>query len=82
MNYERETRFPALLAGEAVNAPIAKGLERVLNSLATAIDRGELTPVFVTLGGGIGLGIVVTVLRGGSVSLLRGLVELKPPPST
>lgn len=72
-------KLPFLLTGEAADSPIAKGLERVLNSLAAAIDRGELSPAFLTLGSGVGLGIVVTVLRGGSVSLFKGLVSLSPP---
>ena len=72
-------KLPVLLTDESANSPIARGLERVLNSLAAAIDRGELAPAFLTLGGGIGLGIAITVLRGGSVSLFKGLVSLNPP---
>lgn len=72
-------RLPVLLTDEAANTPITRGLERVLNSLAAAIDRGELAPAFLTLGSGVGLGIVITVLRGGSVSLFKGLVSLNPP---
>lgn len=79
MSNECETKLPVLLAKEAADSPIAKGVERVLNSLAAAIDRGELAPAFLTLGGALGLGIVITVLRGGSVTLFRGLVDLKPP---
>ncbi len=48
-------KLPVLLTREAADSPIAKGVERVLNSLATAIDRGELAPAFLTLGGGLGL---------------------------
>lgn len=79
MNNDCETKLPALLTEEVAGSPISKGIERVLNSLAAAIDRGELAPTFLTLGGGIGLGIVITVLRGGSVTLFRGLVDLEPP---
>lgn len=79
MNDNCEAKLPALLTGDVADGPIAKGIERVLNSLAAAIDRGELAPAFLTLGGGIGLGIVITVLRGGSVTLFGGLVVLKPP---
>lgn len=79
MSDSNDTKLPILLTEGAANTSIAKGLERVLNSLAAAIDRGELSPAFLTLGGGIGLGIVITVLRGGSVSLFKGLVNLNPP---
>lgn len=79
MSDSNDTKLPILLTEGAANTPIAQGLERVLNSLAAAIDRGELFPAFLTLGGGIGLGIVITVLRGGSVSLFRGLVKLNSP---
>lgn len=79
MNVNNDTKLPVLLTDEAANTPIARGLERVLNSLAAAIDRGELSPAFLTLGSGVGLGIVITVLRGGPVSLFKGLVSLNPP---
>lgn len=79
MDNNCETKLPVLLTGDVADSPIAKGIERVLNSLAAAIDRGELAPTFLTLGGGIGLGIVITMLRGGSVTLFGGLVDLRPP---
>ena len=79
MSDSNDTKLPILLTEGAASTPIAQGLERVLNSLAAAIDRGELSPAFLTLGSGIGLGIIITVLRGGSVSLFRGLVDLDPP---
>lgn len=79
MNDNNDARLPILLSEGAANSPIARGLEKVLNSLSAAIDRGELSPAFLTLGGGIGLGIVITVLRGGSVSLFGGTVSLNPP---
>ena len=82
MNDICETKFPVLLAERAVNTPIAQGLERVLNSLAAAIDRGELSPAFLTLGGGIGLGIVIAILRGGSVTLFGGAVSIEQPSKT
>lgn len=65
------------LVGETVGAPIAKGLERVLFSIAEAIDRGELSPAFLALGCGLGAGVVITALRGGTVSFLQGVVRLE-----
>lgn len=82
MNNDCETKLPTLLAEETTNTPIVRGMERLLNSLAAAIDRGELSPAFLTLSGGIELGIVITVLRGGSVTLFKGLVNLNPPSTT
>ena len=79
MNDNNDAKLPVLLTADAANIPITRGLERVLNSLAAAIDRGELSPAFLTLGSGVGLGIVITVLRGESVSLFKGLVSLNPP---
>ncbi len=79
MNVNNDAKLPVLLTDDAANIPITRGLERVLNSLAAAIDRGELSPAFLTLGSGVGLGIVITVLRGESVSLFKGLVSLNPP---
>lgn len=74
-------KLPVLLTDEAAGSPIAKGLERVLNSFAAAIDRGELSPAFLALGSGVGLGIVITVLRGGSVTLFGGAVVMNQPPA-
>lgn len=65
------------LFGETVGTPIAKGLERVLFSVAAAIDRGELSPVFLALGCGFGAGVVITALKGGTVSFLQGMVRLE-----
>lgn len=79
MNENDETKLPILLTKEASNTPIARGIEGLLSSLAAAMDRGELSPAFLTLGGGIGLAIVITVLRGGSVELFKGLINLNPP---
>lgn len=43
MNNDCETKLPTLLAEETTNTPIIRGMERLLNSLAAAIDRGELS---------------------------------------
>lgn len=63
--------------GETVGTPVAKGMERVLFSVAAAIDRGELSPAFLALGCGLGAGVVITALRGGTVSFLQGMVKLE-----
>lgn len=64
-------------SGRPSEPPIAKGLERVLFSVAAAIDRGELSPVFLALGCGFGAGVVITALKGGTVSFLQGMVRLE-----
>lgn len=63
--------------GETVGTSIAKGLERVLFSVAAAIDRGELSPAFLALGCGLGAGVLITALRGGTVSFLQGMLRLE-----
>lgn len=64
---------------EDVEASLSRGLERILVSVSAAIDRGELSPAFLVIGCGLGAGVAITALRGGTVSFLHGLVRLEPP---
>lgn len=47
-----------------------------------ANERTSISPAFLALESGIELEIVITVLRGGSGSLFRGLVSINPPSRT
>lgn len=77
MYSDGKTEARPILKGQGVGASFAKGLEKILVSVSSAIDRGELSPAFITLGCGLGAGIIITDLQGGTVSFLQGLVRLE-----
>lgn len=65
-----EPNLPASIPTLYPESPFSRGIERILNSVAASIDRGEFIPLLIVVGG-LSAGMLITVSRGGTVSFSK-----------
>ncbi len=73
---ENSVALGRLLSGRELEQ-VARGIERVLESVSEAVDRGGFFPVFLMVGGGLGAGFLIAMLNGGKISLFNGILEIE-----